>query len=66
MATYDYKCFNEKCEKYDLVFEVKQSMKDDKLTVCEHCKTPSLERLITNKTSTIFSGNGWIKNGGQY
>jgi len=56
MATYAYKCTNKECDIYDVLLEVKQSMKDDTLTICPDCKQETLERII--------SGGGGFRIGG--
>ena len=63
MAKYDYKCLNKDCDKYDVIFEVSQYIKEDKLTKCEHCKKDTLNRLITSAPSFTLKGQGWYKNG---
>ena len=47
MATYTYKCTNEECDIHDILFEVKQSMKDDQLTTCPDCHKETLQKVIT-------------------
>lgn len=58
MPTYTYKCTNEKCEHYDHEFEVKQSMKDDKLTECPECKEETLQKVITPSGGFRIGGLG--------
>ena len=60
---YDYKCLNKECEKFDIVFEITQSIKEDKLKTCEHCKKNTLERLITLTGGFNIKGIGVYKNG---
>ena len=60
---YDYKCLNKDCKKYDIIFEVTQSIKEDKLKTCECCKKDTLERLITKSSGFNLKGQGWYKNG---
>jgi len=57
MPNYDYKC--ETCEH---VFEVFQSMKDDKLTDCpqEKCEG-SVKRLLGTGAGLIFKGSGFYE-----
>lgn len=50
MPFYDYKC--EKCG----VFEVQQSMSDEKFTQCPQCGGKNLERLISLIGAVIFGG----------
>lgn len=54
MPTYDYKC-----DKCGHEFEVYQSMKDDKLTVCPGCGESTLKRLIGTGSGLIFKGSGF-------
>jgi putative FmdB family regulatory protein len=58
MALYEYECEVHK------VFEVKQSMKDDALTECPHCKEEgkitAVKRLISRSNFTLIGG-GWAK-----
>jgi putative FmdB family regulatory protein len=54
MPTYEYKC-----DKCDHLFEVYQSMKDDKLTKCPECGKKSLRRLIGTGSGLIFKGSGF-------
>lgn len=63
MAKYDYKCLNKDCEKFDIIFEKTQSIKEDKLKTCECCKKDTLERLITSAPSFTLKGQGWYSNG---
>ena len=57
---YQYKCFN--CGHQ---FEIKQSIKDDKLKECPECKQEKLERIIS-APSVIYKGNNWTSKGGEY
>lgn len=54
MPTYDYKCDNCGHE-----FEIFQSMKDDKLTLCPECGKKKLKRLIGGGSGLIFKGSGF-------
>lgn len=54
MPTYEYKCDN--C---DHLFEIYQSMKDDKLTKCPECGKDTLRRLIGTGSGLIFKGSGF-------
>ena len=54
MPTYEYKCDN--C---DHLFEIYQSMKDDKLTKCPECGKKTLRRLIGTGGGLIFKGSGF-------
>ena len=57
MPNYDYKC--EKCEH---VFEVFQSMNDDKLTDCplDDCDG-NVKRLLGTGAALIFKGSGFYE-----
>ena len=57
MPNYDYKC-----QKCDHVFEVFQSMNDDKLTDCplEDCGGP-VKRLLGTGAGLIFKGTGFYQ-----
>ena len=57
MPNYDYKC-----EKCDHVFEIFQSMNDDKLTDCpqEDCDG-SVKRLLGTGAGIIFKGTGFYQ-----
>ncbi|MBL6922741.1 MAG: zinc ribbon domain-containing protein [Akkermansiaceae bacterium] len=57
MPNYDYKC-----QKCDHVFEVFQSMNDDKLTDCplEDCDG-SVKRLLGTGAGLIFKGTGFYQ-----
>ncbi|MGE0470135.1 MAG: hypothetical protein Nkreftii_001899 [Candidatus Nitrospira kreftii] len=52
MPIYEYQC--EGCA---YRFEVKQSMKDDPLSICERCGK-ALQRLISSP-GIMFKGSGW-------
>lgn len=56
MPTYEYECVE--CGHR---FEAFQSMSDDPLTECEHCKGP-VKRLISGGTGIIFKGSGFYVN----
>lgn len=43
---YRYYCNDLKCESYQKIFEVKQSIKEDKLKVCKVCKNETLEKTL--------------------
>ena len=58
MPFYDYKC--KECEA--LLEDVKQGIKEDRLTTCPKCGKDALERLIGN-TSFALKGNGWGNQG---
>lgn len=58
MATYRFKCTNEKCEVYDLPWEVVLSMKDNKLTTCPECKKETLLQVITGGGGFRIGGLG--------
>jgi len=57
MPNYDYKC--EKCEE---IFEVFQSMSDDKLTNCikNECGG-NVKRLLGTGSGVIFKGSGFYQ-----
>lgn len=61
MPTYEYFC-----ETKHQTFEVQQSIKDEALTVCPHCKEDGVEspvkRMISN-TSFALHGGGWASSG---
>jgi putative FmdB family regulatory protein len=59
MATYTYKCTNEKCNHR---FETKQSMMDDKLVTCPECGQETLQRVIT-ASPVHFKGGNWVTPG---
>jgi len=61
LATYTYKCNNEKCDIHDIVFEVDQSMKEDTLTVCPDCKKTTLQKVITPSGGFRIGGAGVTK-----
>ncbi len=56
MPTYEYECVE--CGHR---FEAFQSMSDDPLRECEHCKGP-VKRLIFGGTGIIFKGSGFYVN----
>ena len=56
MPNYDYVCSS--CKKE---FEVFQSIKDDPLTDCERCGTPTLKRKIGGGAGIIFKGSGFYE-----
>jgi putative FmdB family regulatory protein len=56
MPTYEYLCKSCNHE-----FEITQSIKDDKLSVCPECQEHSLQRLISGGTSFTLKGGGWYK-----
>ena len=58
MATYDYICENEDCEVHNLIFEVEQSMSDDKLTTCPDCKQETLKRVVSSGGGFRIGGIG--------
>jgi len=63
MATYTYKCTNEKCDLNTLadepiILEVQQSMKDEPLTICPDCKKETLKKVI-------MSAGGGFRIGGK-
>lgn len=60
MPTYKYKCQNEKCNHE---FEIKQSIKDDKLKTCDKCKEDKLDR-VPQKSDFVLNGDGWFNKGG--
>lgn len=64
MPTYTYKCFNKE-QKCNHEFEIKQSMKDDKLTHCDKCNSETLERVL-QPTQVIYKSNGWFSKNGSY
>ena len=53
MPTYEYECVECGCR-----FDAFQSMSDDPLTECEHCKGP-VKRLISGGSGIIFKGSGF-------
>jgi putative FmdB family regulatory protein len=55
MPIYEYKCPN--CGR----FELKQSIKDDKLDSCPTCSAP-VQRLIAKNVGIIFKGPGFYVN----
>ncbi|MEO6696031.1 MAG: zinc ribbon domain-containing protein [Ignavibacteria bacterium] len=54
MPTYEYECGN--CGH---LFEIYQTMKDDKLTKCPVCEKETLKRLIGAGGGLIFKGSGF-------
>ena len=56
MPTYEYECVE--CGHR---FEAFQSMSDDPLKECEHCRGP-VRRLIFGGTGIIFKGSGFYVN----
>jgi putative FmdB family regulatory protein len=54
MPTYEYACT--KCGHH---FEQFQSMKDEPLKKCPHCKKPALKRLVGAGAGLIFKGTGF-------
>lgn len=61
MPVYDYKCSNKDCSNFDNIFEVRQSIKEDKLKKCSHCEKDTLEKQIT-KSNFVLKGIGVYKN----
>ena len=58
---YDYICKNEHCKKE---FEAEQSIKDEPLTECPHCKgLEGVQRLISSGTNFVLKGDGWYADG---
>ena len=57
MATFIYKCTNEKCDIYDIAFEVVHSMKD-KITTCPDCNKETLSQIITGGGGFRIGGLG--------
>lgn len=55
MPMYDYHCSN--CGR----FELKQSMKDEPLTICPTCGG-KVQRLISKSVGIIFKGSGFYIN----
>lgn len=60
---YDYVCRNQDCLNFNKVFEVNQSIKDDKLKNCNYCKKDTLERLITKNNGFSINGIGVYQKG---
>ncbi len=58
MPTYEYKCENEECEVHNLIFEVKQSMNDDKLKTCPECHKDTLQRVVSGGGGFRIGGKG--------
>ena len=63
MPTYTYACQNEDCAFYDQEFDVKQRMADEPLTICPHCESETLKKIIKNCQTVIFNGGGWSGTG---
>ena len=61
MATYTYKCDNEKCEIHDILFEVEMSMKESNLTTCPECKKETLTKVISGGGGFRIGGLGVTK-----
>ncbi len=61
MATYTYKCNNDKCGIYDILFEVKQSMVEPASTTCPNCKSETLDKIITPSGGFRIGGKGVTK-----
>lgn len=53
MPTYTYKC-----RACDYMFDQRQSMSDDPLTVCPNCDEPQLRKVI-NSAGIVFKGSGF-------
>jgi predicted nucleic acid-binding Zn ribbon protein len=34
-------------------------MSDEALTICPHCKKPTLERIVTGGAGVLYKGEGW-------
>ncbi len=58
MATYTYKCTSETCDIHDILFEVEQSMKDQKLITCPDCHKETLQKIITSSGGFRIGGSG--------
>jgi len=56
MPTYDYKCFNEKCEHE---FEAIQKMMDDPITFCPQCNEETVKKIFKSASKPILKGSGW-------
>jgi len=56
MIFYDYKC--SKCKS---IIEVRHSIKDTPIIMCEKCNIP-MKRIITSTTFKL-NGSGWYKDG---
>ena len=54
MPIYTYKCSN--C---DSLFERRQRMADDPLTVCDVCGTENSVRRVINSVGVVFKGSGF-------
>ena len=61
MATYVYKC-----QKCDFEFEAVQSMKDEPLTSCPHCREEALQRVIQPAGGFRIQGRGVHKPTSRY
>lgn len=59
MPTYDYYCSNCKC-----VREVKHSIVDKPLVLCDNCGT-QMQKIITTAVSVQYKGD-WFKTKGKY
>ena len=60
MPVYEYEC------SIHQTFEVQQSIKDEPLIICPHCKEEGLEvplKKLISTTSFILNGGGWSDNG---
>lgn len=53
MPTYDYSC--KRCGE----MEVFQSIRENPLTKCPTCKSPSFQRMISRGAGVIFKGSGF-------
>jgi putative FmdB family regulatory protein len=61
VPTYEYFCEI----KHD-TFEVQQSIKDEPLTICPHCKEEGIEspvKKMISSTSFVLHGGGWASSG---
>jgi putative FmdB family regulatory protein len=56
MPTYEYVC--DECGEHDEVF---QRISSEPLTICQHCQTPNLRRLIGAGSAIIFKGSGFYE-----
>ena len=54
MPIYTYKC-----SKCDSLFEKRQRMADDPLTVCEVCGAEDSVRRVINSVGVVFKGSGF-------
>jgi putative FmdB family regulatory protein len=60
MAIYEYEC------SIHNTYEVQQSMKDEPLTSCPHCKAEGVEtptKRLISATSFVLNGGGWASSG---